>query len=90
MEYTTKGGKPVRHLKLENRRGANIVVGELQTDNGKWSNKYAEWKLDGTWAGGSGALDLWPENIPDGFPVRMSPRFTVRNPNMKKSEKELN
>jgi hypothetical protein len=90
MELTTKGGKPVRHLKLQNRNGSNIIVGELQTDNGRWSNKYAEWKLDGTWAGGSGALDLWHENIPDGFPVRMSPRFTVLNRNKKDVIEELN
>jgi hypothetical protein len=89
MELKTKGGKPVRNLKLQNKNGANLVVGELQADNGKWSSRFAEWKLDGSWTGGTGALDLCPENIPDGFPVRMSPRFSVRNPNLKNSVEEL-
>jgi len=90
MELTTKGGKPVRHLKLQKKNGKNIIVGELKANNSKWSSKYAEWKLDGTWVGGSGALDLKSDDIPEGFPVRMSPRITVRNPNQKNSVEELN
>lgn len=87
MEKTTLGGRPVRHLKIEKRNGFSIIVGELKTDEGRWSNKDAYWKLDGTWAGGTGKLDLKLEDIPERYETKYSHRITLVN--KKKPEEAL-
>jgi hypothetical protein len=87
MEKTTLGGTPVRHLKLDKRNGFSIIIGEIKTPEGRWTSIGAYWKMDGTWAGGAGKMDLKLEDIPERYETKYSHRIVT--PIRKKSEEMI-